>query len=188
MDKQEFNQLNIASKIEYFNIKLNEGQTVTEIRKDIGLGEKSWQKEVKLNGYKYDIKLKNYISVTGVTQMNNVNDEDNLLVVDTNISYKDNLNVVVTNEEYKRVIKELQDIKGMYSKFERMYQWYELQQKVVEKEQLRIEANDNDIVTRSFKVYGDVYKEFMQFCNEHKEYKVQQLVSQAFKELVERYK
>lgn len=217
MDKHDFNELSIESKIDYFNTKLNEGKTVTMIRKDIGIGEKSWQKEVKHNGYKFDIKLKNYIKVTEVTQIINSNDKSNSLVANENISlgdksnslvinensslddksnplvvnndigYEDNLNVVVTNEEYKRVIKELHDIKGMYSKFEDMYQWYELQKQVVEKEQLRIEANDNEIITRSFKVYGDVYKDFMEFCKDHKEYKVQQLVSLALKELVEKY-
>lgn len=217
MDKHDFNELSIESKIDYFNTKLNEGKTVTMIRKDIGIGEKSWQKEVKHNGYKFDIKLKNYIKVTEVTQTINSNDKSNSLVsnesislgdkgnslvvnenislddksnplvVNNDIGYEDNLNVVVTNEEYKRVIKELHDIKSMYSKFEDMYQWYELQKQVVEKEQLRIEANDNEIITRSFKVYGDVYKDFMEFCKDHKEYKVQQLVSLALKELVQKY-
>lgn len=202
VDKHDFNELSIESKIDYFNTKLNEGKTVTMIRKDIGIGEKSWQKEVKHNGYKFDIKLKNYIKVTEVTQIINSNDKSNSLVANENISlgdkgnslvvnndigYEDNLNVVVTNEEYKRVIKELHDIKSMYSKFEDMYQWYELQKQVVEKEQLRIEANDNEIITRSFKVYGDVYKDFMEFCKDHKEYKVQQLVSLALKELVQKY-
>lgn len=232
VNKQEFNELSIESKIDYFNTKLNDGKTVTMIRKDIGIGEKSWQKEVKHNGYKFDIKLKNYIKVTEVTQIINSNDKSNSLVTNENISlgdksnslvvnenidlddksnslvvndnirlddksnplvvnndigYEDNLNVVVTNEEYKRVIKELHDIKSMYSKFEDMYQWYELQKQVVEKAQLRIEANDNEIITRSFKVYGDVYRDFMEFCKDHKEYKVQQLVSLALKELVQKY-
>lgn len=217
MDKHDFNELSIESKIDYFNTKLNEGKTVTMIRKDIGIGEKSWQKEVKHNGYKFDIKLKNYIKVTEVTQTINSNDKSNSLVanesislgdkgnslvvnenvsvddksnplvVNNDIGYEDNLNVVVTNEEYKRVIKELHDIKSMYSKFEDMYQWYELQKQVVEKDQLRIEANDSEIITRSFKVYGDVYKDFMEFCKDHKEYKVQQLVSLALKELVQKY-
>ena len=190
MDKQEFKQLDITSKIEYFNSKLNKGQTVTKIRNSIGIGEKSWQKEVKSNGYMYNNKIKNYLKVTSVTKAisEDKGDKGNSLVVGNDIGYEDNPNVVVSNDEYKRVIKELQDIKVMYNKFEQMYQWYELQQQVVEKEQLRIEANDNEIVTRSFKIYGDVYKEFIEFCNEHKEYKVQQIASQALKELVNKYK
>lgn len=188
VDKHEFNKLDIISKIEYFNKKLGDGQTVTRIREDIGIGEKSWQKEAKNNGYKYDAKLKSYIKVAEVTQVISKGDCCNSLVVDTEVDYKDNLNVVVTGEEYKRVIKELQDIKSMYGKFEQMYSWYELQQQVVEKEQLRIEANDNEIVTRSFKVYSDIYNEFMDFCKDHKEYKVQQIVSQALAEIVEKYK
>lgn len=188
MNKQEFNKLDIISKIEYFNIKLNEGQTVTEIRKGIGIGEKSWQKEAKAKGYKYDNKIKNYIKVTDVVSINNSGDNSNSIVVDSDTDYNNNHNVVVSCDDYKRVIEELQDIKSMYSKFEEMHQWYELQKNVVEKESLRIEANNNEIVTRSFKIYGDVYKEFMDFCKEHKEYRVQDIASQALAELVNKYK
>lgn len=188
MNKEEFNKLDITSKIEYFNEKLNEGLTVTEIRKGLEIGESKWQNEAKANGYKYDQKTKNYRKVTEIIQFSNGSDDSNSLVVNAGVGYKDNLHVVVAGEEYKKVIKELQDIKSMYSKFEQMYNWYELQQQVVEKEQLRIEANDNEIVTRSFKIYGDVYKEFMDFTKEHKEYRVQDIVSQALKELVTKYK
>lgn len=188
VNKEEFNKLDIIDKIEHFNEKLNEGQTVTKIRENIGLGEKGWQREVKANGYKYDTKLKNYIKVTDVVSVaSSQGDNSNLIVVTRESNYNSNHNVVVSAEDYKKVIKELQSIKSMYSKFEEIYEWYELQQQVVEKEQLRIEANDNEIVTRSFKIYGDVYKEFMDFTKEHKEYKVQDIVSQALKELVEKY-
>ncbi|MGL4912861.1 MAG: hypothetical protein ACRC3Y_10590 [Romboutsia sp.] len=176
MNKGNFNKLDIISKIEYFNTKLNEGQTVIRIREDIGLSEKGWQKEAKCNGYKYDTKLRNYIKVTDVLSVNDIQGDDS------------NHNVVVSIEDYKKVIEELQEIKNMYRKFEDVYNWYELQKNVVEKEHLRVEANDNEIVTRSFKIYGDIYKDFIEFCNDHKEYKVQQIVSQALKELVEKYK
>lgn len=63
MNKKEFKMLSFADKIKYFNGKLGEGQTVTRIREDIGIGEKGWQKEVKKNGYKYDTKSKIYVEI-----------------------------------------------------------------------------------------------------------------------------
>ncbi len=177
-----------SGKIDYFNERLLKGQTVTRIRDDLNLSEKGWQKQVKENGYKYDTKTKNYIKVTEVALIHERGYKSNSLIVNNEKGYEGNPNVVVTSDEYKRVIKELQDIRGMYSKFEEMYQWYELQQNVVEKEKLSIKANDSDIVTRSFKIYGDVYKDFMDFCKEHKEYKVQDIVSHALKEIVNKYK
>ena len=63
MNKEEFKMLSFTDKINYFNNKLREGQTVIRIREDIGIGEKGWQKEVKKNGYKYDTKSKIYVEI-----------------------------------------------------------------------------------------------------------------------------
>ena len=53
MTKEEFLELDINKKIEYLNEKLSEGQTVIRIREDLGIGEKSLQKIIRENGYKY---------------------------------------------------------------------------------------------------------------------------------------
>ena len=55
----------------------------------------------------------------------------------------------------------------MNDKLDEVYNWYELQNKVVEKVELRIDPNNNDTVTRSFKVYEDVYKDFLELSKKH---------------------
>ncbi|MDB8809129.1 hypothetical protein, partial [Romboutsia sp. 1001216sp1] len=60
MTKEEFLELDIDKKIEYLNEKLSEGQTVIRIREDLGIGEKSLQKIIRENGYKYFQKEKRY--------------------------------------------------------------------------------------------------------------------------------
>ena len=55
--------------------------------------------------------------------------------------------------------------------------------------QLKIDPNNNNTVTRSFKVYEDIYKEFMELSKEkYKTYKMQDLISQAIKEFCNKYK
>ena len=76
----------------------------------------------------------------------------------------------------------------MNDKLNEVYNWYELQNKVVEKIELRIDPNNNDTVTRSFKVYEDVYKDFLKLSKKHSTYKIQDLISQAIKEFVDKYK
>lgn len=180
MDKNKFLDMNIDSQIEYLNSRLDEGLTVTRIREDLSIGEKALQKLIKDGGYKYNSKTKNYIKVTEVVQGYN----DNQKVVNYN-----NNQVVVDYAEYKNIIDTMKNIKNMNDKLEEMYNWYELQTKVIEKDTLRIEANDNDTVTRSFKVYKDIYKEFMELSKEkYKTYKMQDLISHAIKEFCNKYK
>lgn len=181
MNNKDFKNLHIDKKIEYFNRELSKGSTVIRIIEDIGISEKKWQHEVKENGYRYNTKTKKYELIKELVPKKEVGDKETTIVVKGISTPSQNIN-------HELVIKELEDIKSMYSKFEEMYEWYELQRKVVEKEHLRIEANDSEVVTRSFKIYGDVYKEFMLLCKEHKEYKVQDLVSKALEEFCIKYK
>ena len=177
MDKNKFLDMDIDSKVEYLNSKLNEGLTVIRIREDLNIGEKALQKLIKDGGYKYNSKTKNYIKVTEVVQGYN----NNQTVVDYN-----NNQVVVDYAEYKDMID---TIRNMNDWFEEMYNWYELQTKVIEKDTLRIEANDNDTVTRSFIVYKDIYEDFMELSKKkYSTYKVQDLISQAIKEFCNKYK
>ena len=82
MNKKEFKMLSFADKIKYFNGKLGEGQTVTRIREDIGIGEKGWQKEVKKNGYKYDTKSKIYVEIISTTETTTNNKSMNLSLME----------------------------------------------------------------------------------------------------------
>ena len=46
--------------IEYINQKLREGLTVSEVRKELGIGEKRFLREVKELLYKFNQKTKQY--------------------------------------------------------------------------------------------------------------------------------
>ena len=48
--------------INYINELLREGKTVKEIRELLGYSEKKFQKEIKILGYKFDQKIKQYIN------------------------------------------------------------------------------------------------------------------------------
>ena len=82
MNKEEFKMLSFTDKINYFNNKLREGQTVIRIREDIGIGEKGWQKEVKKNGYKYDTKSKIYVEIISTIETTTNNKSMNLSLME----------------------------------------------------------------------------------------------------------
>ena len=179
MDRNTFLNMNIDSKINYINNELNKGLKVIEIRESLNVGEKELQKIIKSGGYKYNSKIKNYIRVTEV--VNGYNNNQSV------VGYKSS-DIVVSNSEYEKLINTINDIQSMNDKLNEVYNWYELQNKVVEKIELRIDPNNNDTVTRSFKVYEDVYKDFLELSKKHSTYKIQDLISQAIKEFANKYK
>lgn len=179
MDRNIFLSMDIDSKINYINNELNKGLKVIDIRESLNVGEKELQRIIKSGGYKYNPKTKNYTRVTEIVDSYNNNQSV--------VGYKGS-DVVVSNAEYEKLIKAIKDIQSMNDKLDEVYSWYELQNKVVEKIELRIDPNNNDMVTRSFKVYEDVYKDFLELSKKHSTYKVQDLISQAIKEFVNKYK
>ena len=52
---------------------------------------------------------------------------------------------------------------------------------------LNIDNFEGKVVTRSYKIYEDVQKEFAEFCASSK-YRVQDILTQAIKEFLEKYK
>ena len=48
--------------INYINSLLKDGKTVKEIRDILGISEKSFQKEIKYLGYKYNQKQRQYVN------------------------------------------------------------------------------------------------------------------------------
>lgn len=188
MDKDTLLSMDIDSHIEYLNSRLNEGLTVAAIRKELGIGKERHQRIISKGNYEYNTKTKNYTKVTEV-----VGDKSNQTVVSDNYNQKvagDISNqVVVPGAEYKKLIDTMKNLKNMNDKLEEMYSWYELQTKVVERDTLRIEPNNHDTVTRSFKVYEDIYKEFMDLSKgKYNTYKMQDLISHAIREFCDKYK
>lgn len=49
-----------------------------------------------------------------------------------------------------------------------------------------IDSNDK-AVARHYRIYNDVHKEFKAFCKSHKQYKVQDIISSAIKEYLDKY-
>ncbi len=190
MSFDELIKLDVQEQIDYLNSRLNEGLSVKQIREDIGVGERKLQKYLKSINYKYDQKVKNYVLVRKVVKASGEaervnNYKDNQLVVnnktEANIKpveaqkvnplpveftdYEKLINMVNTYQEMSKRMEQL-------DKMEEMLQWYELQ----------IEP-----VTRSFKIYPDVNDDFKEFCSKNNHYKVQDIISFAIREFLDKY-
>ncbi|RHN23816.1 hypothetical protein DWZ20_13350 [Clostridium perfringens] len=58
------------------------------------------------------------------------------------------------------------------------------------KETLRIDSSvlEGDIIPRTFKLYKTTSLKFTQFCNEHRELKMQEIITVALEEFIEKHK
>lgn len=67
--------------------------------------------------------------------------------------------------------------------------WTELKEHrfIEEEEKLTLYNFEEEVVTKSYKLYEPIQKEFTEYCSSSK-YKVQDLISQALKEFLEKYR
>ena len=189
--KEMFLEMKIQDKIEYLNEKLQEGMNVTEIRAELGIGEKKLRKLLKENGYKFNQKTKRYESSSKVNYKDSaeVNYKSSAVVnIDQNKSSDTDV-VDIDNKLLLKIIAELNDMKQMNTKVVEMYDWYEKQINVIEPQQLIIKTRENNSTTvKSYKVYCETEKAFQALCKKYSHLKVQDLISKALDEFIEKYK
>ena len=169
--------------INYINELLREGKTVKEIRELLGYSEKKFQKEIKILGYKFDQKIKQYIN-NDIVKSSNSN--SNTLCNTTcntaasteiiNKSDKENLNFLGENIE---ILKE-------------MLMYY--------KRNKESNTNNNGIVIdliddkhkdngkpKSVRVNYFIWEEWKEFTSQNS-FSSKELISMALKEYMDKYK
>ena len=59
-----------------------------------------------------------------------------------------------------------------------------------ERKSLKIDSSvlEGDIIPRTFKLYKNTSKKFTEFCNEHRELKIQEIITVALEEFIEKHK
>ncbi|EGT4533328.1 hypothetical protein QPD51_18445 [Clostridioides difficile] len=181
MDRYTFDNLPIGEQIKYINNKLLEGDTLTNTCKDIGIGRTTIRNRFKQHGYEFNQAKKLYISIVEVVKL-----ESSIKVVTGDTS--DNTALTdVSSIDFNNILSNFND---MNNKLNEVYSWYESQSsnKVVGADKLNIDDFTGDIVVRSYKVYEDIQKEFVAFCEANKKYRVQDIISQALKDFMDKYK
>ncbi|MDX5760297.1 hypothetical protein SIK68_18945 [Clostridioides difficile] len=181
MDIQTFDNLSIPQQIEYINKQLLNNNTLTNICKNIGIGRTTIRDRFKRFGYEFDPKQKLYISIIEIVKL-----ESSSKVVEGDTS-NDNTLVDATNIDVNNILSKFND---MNNKLSEVYRGYESQSrnKVVGADKLKINDFKGNTVTRSYKVYEDIQKEFVAFCEANKKYRVQDIISQALKDFMDKYK
>ena len=190
MNKTEFNNLEVMEQIEYINKSLLEGNTLTNVCKSIGIGRSTIRDRFKKVSYEYNKAINQYESIVEIIEaeaiaLGRTNEpiKENIKPV---IQQSSNLVVGTDNEILTSLINNYDD---MNNKLNEMYDWYKLQSsnKVVQTEKFKVDDFEGNIVVRSYKLYEPIQREFLEFCKKNNKYKVQDILSQALKEFLDKY-
>lgn len=194
MDLNEFMRLPIQDQIQYINDQLDQGLKMDQIRSSIGISEKKLQIYIKKNNYKYDNKTRRYICNMNMLQdpvHSEIKPSEATGEVTKVIEHKYNIDIlpeVLEPDNQQKIINMLQ----MYDKLQDMYKWYEIQQLKdhvvdVDPPEIKVNINNDEVLTRSFRVYKNIYDKWNNFCKENSNYKVLDLFAMALDEYIEKY-
>lgn len=172
--------------INYINGLLKEGKTVKDIREELGLGEKKFQRLIKELGYKYNQKSKQYEynlvddkKMTSVSQDNItlINDKD--MTIDIQQDLKSNIiNLANDYDKIQEVLKWFKnkdDDKGMTEVIE------------VINESIKINLPKSKTTRTTIRINEKIWEQFGKFAELHKEFNKQDLIAQALLEYMNKF-
>lgn len=176
MNKLEFNQLELHQQVQYINDQLVLGSSITKVCDAIGIDRSTVRKRFKKGGYVFNTDLNLYegdiLNGEGVKE---------IVPRPSKMPPKNKPNTGNTNTLEDRV----KVLEGQIKALEQII--YNNQINAINTD-INILEFDCNTVTRAYRMYEDVQKDFKIFCKKHSEYKVQDLISTALVEFMNKRK
>lgn len=195
MDFKQLKELSVEDQIEWLNNKLLEGITVSEIRDLLGVGEKALQKYIKSIAYKYDQKQKQYVLKDNQQGKSIAKVVQNPISMDkcVDLNQQDNsstLALQLKNSEYQKFIHIMNTYDELQNQVQELLRKQELEDNIIDITPPKLEINpmEGTIISKTYKFNSKVIDEFTQFCQDNKNYKVQDIISLALREFLDKYR
>lgn len=161
-NREEFDNLEVIDQVEYINKEL-EKNNLTETCKKIKISRSTVRERFLKQGYVYD-KIQNKYICINKSDKRPQNEN----------KYKNNTNIPKDDfKDLERRIKALED---------------KINRQSINDIDINIKNFKKNTVSRCYRVYEEVQKEFSKFCKENSKYKVQDLLSMALYEYMENRK
>lgn len=181
----EFKGLDIESKVKYINELLTMGDSVDNIRIELGIGKNYIGNEFKKYNYKLDRNLNQYVNIESIAT--------NVAQVITKPIEKpksiDNTNTDDT--KYKTLEGQIKDLQKQINMINNRLNnttatnVESVATSIINKD---IDSLSNtDTTPRNFRIYNDILQDFTTFCNNNKQHKVQDIISSAIKDYLDKH-
>lgn len=197
------NDLDIIEQIHFINERLKEGYSLSRLDKEnIISSRKTISNRFKKIGYELNKDTNQYESIISVVEGDKSEDKEPILessnkVVQGNESKnkesisKSSNKVVRGDQANNKLLQEIiLNYTDMNDKLEEVYEWYKLQssEKVVnESKNMIIPDYNEEVLTRSFKLYKSTQQRFADFCKRNSKYKVQDILCFLLDDGMNRY-
>ncbi len=189
MNSTDFKALDIEYKVKYVNELLQQGDSVDNIRINLGVGKNYIGNTFKDQGYKLNRNINQYIkNDTVVTDTTNVVKKPNKKV--SKQSNKVN-NINTSDDRIKVLERQIKDLQSQINIINDMLNKNNATNVVIDTTSFIHSDIDKlrntDTTSSHYRIYKDIQEEFKAFCKEHKQYKVQDIISSAIKEYLDKY-
>lgn len=197
------NDLDIMEQIHFINERLKEGYSLSRLDKEnIISSRKTISNRFKKIGYELNKDTNQYESIISIVEGDKSEDKEPILessnkVVQGNESKnkesisKSSNKVVRGDQANNKLLEEIiLNYSDMNDKLEEVYEWYKLQssEKVVnESKNMIIPDYNEEVLTRSFKLYKSTQQRFADFCKRNSKYKVQDILCFLLDDGMNRY-
>ena len=185
MNKDIFNELDILEQIDFINKKLKEGYSLSKLdNENIISSRKTISNRFKKVGYELNKESNQYENTIEIVK------PEVKEIITTNTQKQESSNIVVRGDQVNNKALEqlILNYADMNDKLNEVYEWYqESSNNVVIEDKLEINDFEGNVVVRSYKLYEPIQKEFAEFCASSK-FRVQDILSQALKEFLDKYK
>lgn len=171
--------------INYIN-ELLKSMTVKEVRSELGVSEKLFQKEIKRLGYKYNQKTKQY---------DPIDYKDNIKVIDCKSSDYESNTKIIHDKDYKSntnvidkeasINKAANLIIDEYDTLKSIIKWFKDRENTIDR--IVIDLPDAADKRTTILINEIIYNQFNEFCNNHKEYSKKDLMAMALLEYIRKY-
>ena len=197
MNREEFDKLELLYQVEYINNQLENNNSVTSVCKQLKIGRSTIRDRFKKIGYNYSKDLKKYLYNESITDVHQEDEKLNNGCITTDIQTKNNNSTTgviqedvmteVLNKLDGEIKKTLLDIVNNYDVLKEIIELHKSNTSVV-KQQITIDLEESESKLTTIRVNAREMELFNKFCDENKQYRKIDLISQALKEFREKYK
>lgn len=189
MTKDELKQLDIMDQIEYINLQLTKGGTLTSICKEIGIGRSTLTDRFRKINYFFSKSNNRYEyndSNTNVKKVEKANTQKCNISVEEikTLTNGSNTDVGLIND--KGIQSNLINIAKEYNTLIEIVELYKKNSNILSN-QIVIDLDTTDNTLTTVRVNTEVLRQFNEFLEKHKEYKKMDLISMALKEYILNY-
>lgn len=166
---------NIDKLIQFINLELKKTpkSSVNKICDKIGIKQSTFKTWAHKAEYKFDVNTRKYIKVIQ-------KDNSPANVAEINIIQKHNKNIDMNK---------LLELTEMLEPLKEIIQEYNKSKNIVDVKPVELKVkNITEVKQKLFKIDVDVLKQWDKFVAEHKQFKVQNLISLALEEFMDKYK